>query len=173
MAPMADTSSPSLARSIDVPAAVPATVKRIRSSRARPCPLGTSVTGRPSTSTICIPSETTFDMQLFDSIFEPDETAAQGLLAIVKNRHCVEIAFDPDGFAELLTKFVGNLCPDQMLGQLNRYQILTGYTSKLSFHRTLGCIRHWHRRDPETFRGNTDSHVSFFSVLARLRNSSR
>src|SRR6266403_2669251 len=144
MAPMADTTSPSLARSIEVPAAVPATVKRIRSSRARPWPLGTSLTGRPSTSTICIPSETTFDMLLFGSIFEPDETAAQGLLAVIKNGDCIEVTFNPDGFTEVLTKFVGNLRPDQMLAQLNRYQILTGYPSKFSFQRTFGRLRRWH-----------------------------
>jgi hypothetical protein len=83
-------------------------------------------------------------MLLFGSIFEPDETAAQGLLAVIKNGDCIEVTFNPDGFTEVLTKFVGNLRPDQMLAQLNRYQILAGYPSKFSFQRTFGRLRRWH-----------------------------
>jgi hypothetical protein len=39
-------------------------------------------------------------MLLFGSIFEPEETAAQGSLAVTKNGDCIEVAFNPDGFTD-------------------------------------------------------------------------
>jgi len=86
---------------------------------------------------MCIPSETTFDMLLFGSTFDPDKPAAQGLLAIIKNSDCVEVTFDPDRLTDFPPKLIRDLRPDEMLVELNRHQILAGYTAKLSAYGTL------------------------------------
>jgi len=54
------------------------------------------------------------------------------LFSIIKNGDCIEVAYNPDGFTQVLTEFVGKLRPDQMLAELTRYQVLTGYPSKFS-----------------------------------------
>ena len=57
-APTAVTLQPSLAKSTEVPADVPAAVIRISSMSEIPCPGGISDTYRPSTSNMCTPIET-------------------------------------------------------------------------------------------------------------------